>query len=405
MKTQQADQAHALPRRTVWVLAAGCGLAVANLYYAQPLLANLAGEFDVPAGRMGLAATLAQVGYGLGLLFFVPLGDVLERRGLILAMLLAVSASLLAVALSPSFAWFAAASLALGLTTISPQLIVPLAATLARPAERGRVVGAVMSGLLVGVLASRTFSGLVAERLGWRSVYLIAACLSVGLALALRLLLPRSEPQAQRLSYPRLLASIWSLLRDEPVLRQSCLFGAATFGAMSTFWNTVAFFLSGPPYQYGSDQVGLVGLVGVAGALAASASGRLADRTSPRLIIGAGMGLMLLAYGMLWALGERLAWLVAGVVLLDLGAQAAHIANQARIYALRPEVRNRLNTAYMVCFFVGGAAGSGLGAFGWSQWGWASACGAGVLLLGVGLAGFAATAGRQRPCGVTDPAA
>ena len=196
---------------------------------------------------------------------------------------------------SPGFAWFAAASLALGLTTISPQLIVPLAATLARPAERGKVVGAVMSGLLVGVLASRTFSGLVAQRLGWRAVYLIAACLSVALALALRLLLPRSEPHGQRLSYPRLLASVWSLLRDEPVLRQSCLFGAATFGAMSAFWNTVAFFLAGPPYEYGSDQVGLVGLVGVAGALAASASGRLADRLNPRLLIGSGMALMLLA--------------------------------------------------------------------------------------------------------------
>src|SRR5262249_10202052 len=161
-------------------------------------------EFGVPAGRMGLAVTLGQVGYGLGLLFFVPLGDRVERRGLILTMLLAVAASLLAVALSPSYPWFAAASLVLGLTTISPQLIVPLAAPLARPAERGRVVGTVMSGLLVGVLASRTFSGTVAEWLSWRAVYLIAAGLSVALALSLRLLLPCSEPQGQRLGYLRL---------------------------------------------------------------------------------------------------------------------------------------------------------------------------------------------------------
>src|SRR4051812_28709226 len=171
---------------------------------------------------MGLAATLGPVGYGLGLLFFVPLGDVLERRGLILAMLLAVAAALVAVALSPGYGWFAAASLILGLTTISPQLIVPLAATLARPAERGRVVGAVMSGLLVGVLGSRTCSGLITELLGWRAVYLIAAALSVTLALVLRLLLPRSQPGGQHLSYPRLLASLWALFRDEPVLRQSC---------------------------------------------------------------------------------------------------------------------------------------------------------------------------------------
>jgi predicted MFS family arabinose efflux permease len=385
-----------LPRRTVWILAVACGLAVANLYFVQPLLADLATEFDVPAGQMGLAATLSQVGYGLGLLLIVPLGDVLERRGLIVTMLLAVAGALLAIALSPSFVWFAVASLALGLATISPQLIVPLAATLARPAERGRVVGSVMSGLLVGVLAARTFSGFVAARLGWRAVYLIAAGLSVVLALTLRRVLPRSEPEGERLPYRRLLASLGGLLRDEPVLRQACLFMAATFGAMSAFWNTLAFFLAGPPYHYGTDAIGLVGLVGVAGALAASVAGRLADRFSPRGIIGAGMVLMLAAYVMLGAGGESLAWLIAGVVLLDLGAQAAHIANQSRIYALRPEVRNRLNTAYMVCFFAGGAAGSALGAFGWGHWGWAGACGAGMLLLAVGVFGFLATAAGER---------
>ncbi len=390
-----AEAEPALPLRTTWVLAVGCGLAVANLYFAQPLLAELADAFGVPASRMGLAATLAQVGYGLGLLVFVPLGDVLERRGLILTMLAAVTAALLAVAFSPNFTWFAVASLALGTTTIAPQLIVPLAATLALPEQRGRVVGAVMSGLLIGVLASRTFSGLVAARLGWRAVYLIAAALSIALALALRLLLPRSEPEGERLPYLRLLASLGALLREEPVLRQSCLFGAATFGAMSAFWNTLAFFLAGPAYGYGSDAVGLFGLVGVAGALAASVAGRLADRTSPRLVIGAGIAVMLLAYAMVWGGGGQLGWLIAGVVLLDLGAQAAHVSNQARIYALRPEVRNRLNTAYMVCFFAGGAAGSGLGAFGWGHWGWAGACGAGVLMLGVGLVGFLTTAGRR----------
>src|SRR5262249_47854030 len=152
--------------------------------------------------------------------------------------------------------------------------------------------------------------------------------------------------EGERLPYGRLLASLGGLLRHEPVLRQSCLFGAATFGAMSAFWNTVAFFLSGPPYEYGSDRIGLVGLIGVAGALAASAAGWLADRLSPRRIVGAGMTFMLVADGLLWGLGERLVWLVVGVVLLDLGAQAAHISNQARIYALRAEVRNRLNTAY-----------------------------------------------------------
>jgi predicted MFS family arabinose efflux permease len=376
------------------VLAVASGVAVANLYYAQPLLPELANAFRVPADRMGLAATLAQVGYGLGLLFLVPLGDVLERRGLILGLLAAVTVALLAVAFSPSFPWFAAASLALGVTTVSPQVLVPLSATLAAPAERGRVVGTVMSGLLIGVLASRTYSGLLAAHLGWRAVFLIAAALSVALMAALRLLLPRSEPD-QHLPYPRLLASLLTLLREEPVLRQSCLFGAASFGAMSAFWNTVAFFLARPPYEYGSGAVGLFGLVGVAGAAAASVAGRLADRVRPRLLIGAGLALMALAYALCWGAGDRLGWLLAAVVLLDLWAQAVHISNQARIYAIRPEARNRLNTAYMVCFFAGGSAGSALGAWGWGRWGWPGVCGVSLALLAFGLAGFLASRPRR----------
>jgi predicted MFS family arabinose efflux permease len=382
-----------LPRRTVWVLAVGSGVAVANLYYAQPLLAKLAIDFDVQPSQMGLAATLSQIGYGLGLLFLVPLGDVLERRGLIVAMLALVAMVLLGVAAAPSFPWFAAASLLLGLTTISPQLLVPLSASLAAPAERGRVVGTVMSGLLIGVLASRTYSGVVAAHLGWRAVYVIAAGLSLALAAVLRVLLPRSEPTAGHLSYAQLLSSLGGLVRDEPILRQSCLFGAVAFGAMSAFWNTMAFHLAGPPYDYGSDAVGLFGLVGAAGAAMASVAGRLADRFNPRRIIGAGLAVMAAAYALCWVGGDVLAWLVVGVVLLDLGAQAAHISNQARIFAIRPEARNRMNTVYMVSFFVGGATGSGLGAWAWGQWGWPGVCGVGVVLLGMGLAGFAATAG------------
>ncbi len=392
--TLSSPSAPFLPGRTVWVLAVASGVAVANLYYVQPLLAELARAFRVPADTMGQAATLAQVGYGCGLLLLVPLGDVLERRGLILCMLGLVALALLAVAFSPSFAWFAVASLALGLTTVSPQLLVPLAATLAAPAERGRVVGTVMSGLLIGILASRTYSGFLATVLGWRFVYVIAAVLSVLLIVALRLLLPRSEP-GQHLPYPRLLASLAVLLREEPVLRQSCLFGATTFGAMSAFWNTIAFFLSGPPYDYGSNTIGLFGLVGVAGAAAAAVAGRLADRYSPRLTIGAGIVLMGLAYACCWLAGQNLAWLIVAVVLLDLGAQAVHISNQTRIYAIRPEARNRMNTAYMVCFFIGGSTGSALGAWSWGRWGWPGVCGVSLGMLAVGFAGFLLSRGRN----------
>jgi predicted MFS family arabinose efflux permease len=212
-----------IERRTLAALAIGCGLAIANLYYAQPLLADMGGDFGVPDRRMGLVAMLSQVGYAVGLLLFAPLGDRLERRSFILVMLGAVTAALLGVAAAPSFAWLAAASLAVGVTTITPQLLVPFAAHLAGPQERGRVVGTVMSGLLIGILAARTVSGVVGEYLGWRAMYALAAAVTVALAVALRGLLPRSEPAASGLSYAALLRSIGGLLRDEPVLRQSCL--------------------------------------------------------------------------------------------------------------------------------------------------------------------------------------
>src|SRR3954471_860089 len=282
-----------LRRRTLWAMAVGCGLAVANLYYAQPLLADMGRYFGTTDRRMGLVAMLSQVGYALGLLLFVPLGDRLERRSFILTMLGAVTVALLGVAVAPSFAWLSAASLAVGVTTITPQLLVPFAAHLADPEERGRVVGTVMSGLLIGILAARTISGLVGEYLGWRAMYGVAAAVMVALALAMRALLPRSQPEDSGMSYLGLLRSIGGLLREEPVLRQSCLFGAMSFGAFSAFWTTLAFFLARPPYEYGSDVVGLFGLIGIAGAVAASVAGRLADRYHPRRTIAVGLGLMI----------------------------------------------------------------------------------------------------------------
>lgn len=381
-----------IEKRTLWAMAVGSGLAVANLYYAQPLLAEMGRYFEVSERRMGLVATLSQVGYAAGMLLLVPLGDRLERRSFILVMLGAVTVALLAVAASPDFAWLAVASLAVGVTTIAPQLIVPFAAHLADPGERGRVVGTVMGGLLVGILGARTVSGLVGESLGWRAMYVIAAAVMVGLALALACLLPRSEPEATGLSYPALLRSIVGLLRDEPVLRQSCLLGACGFGAFSAFWTTLAFHLAAPPFRYPSGVVGLFGLVGIAGALAAPLAGRAADRSSARRTIGAGLACVALAYAVLSGAGETLWGMVAGVILLDLGVQAAHISNQSRIYAVRPEARGRMNTAYMVAYFVGGALGSWGGSLGWGRAGWGGVCAVGLGMTGLGLLAFAVTA-------------
>jgi len=393
--TPAAAEKEALSRRTVWVLAAGAGATVAGNYYCQPLLDDMARSLGVSQGLTGFVPALTQAGYALGLLLFVPLGDVLERRRLALAMLWAGIASLLAVALAPGYAWLAGASFLLGLTTVTPQLLVPFAAHLAPPERRGRVVGTVMGGLLVGILLSRTFSGLVGGVLGWRAVYWFAAALLAAFSLVLRAALPRSEP-ASALPYRRLLASLPVLLRQEPALRQSCLFGAATFGCFSVLWSTLTFRLAGPPFGRGSEVAGLFGLVGVAGVLAASLAGRLGDRFDPRRTILAGLAVTLFSFWVLWAGGGSLWGLAAGVVLLDAGVQGTHISNQARIYAVRPEARNRMNTAYMVAYFVGGGAGSALGAWSWSAWGWPGVCAAGGLLAAAGLAAFAATARAGR---------
>jgi predicted MFS family arabinose efflux permease len=395
-----------IEKRTLWAMAVGSGLAVANIYYVQPLLADMGLYFGVPDRRMGLISMLSQVGYATGMLLFLPLGDRLERRSFILAMLGAVTVALLGVAAAPNFSWLAAASLAVGVTSITPQLLVPFAAHLAEPAERGQVVGTVMSGLLIGILAARTVSGLVGNSLGWRAMYGIAAAVMVALAVSLQGLLPRSQPEGSGVSYFGLLRSIGGLLREEPVLRQSCLLGAMSFGAFSAFWTTLAFHLARSPFGYGSGVVGLFGLVGIVGALAAPWVGRFADRRSPRWTIGAGLVCILLSYAVLYELGAMIGGLVVGVILLDLGAQSAHISNQSRIYAIRPEARSRMNTAYMVAYFIGGSLGSYGGAWGWGRAGWSGVCLVGLGMTGAGLLAFIATAGvrlSETPISIGDP--
>jgi predicted MFS family arabinose efflux permease len=368
-----------LKRRTVLLMAGGCGLAVANNYYHQPLLPQMANGVHVPQEWAGYLPALNQAGFGLGLLLFVPLGDLFERRRLVVISLGAATAMLVVVAVAPNFSVLAAAIFALGLVGVAVQLLIPFAAHLAPPADRGRVVGTVMGGMLGGVLLSRTVSGVVGQSLGWRAMYWIAAAVTVGMLLTLLAALPKSQPSA-RLTYPGLLRSIVGLVRQEPVLRQSCVFGAATFGAFSAFWATLAVHLAGPPFGYGSDVAGLFGVLGVVGVAAAPLVGRAGDRGSLRRMVGLGIGLTVLSF-VLFGLGGHVLWvLVAGVVLLDLGVQVVHVSNQARNYALRPDARSRLNTVYMVAYFVGGMVGSSLGATGWAVAGWAGVCAVGVLL-------------------------
>ncbi|MFL5313157.1 MAG: MFS transporter [Myxococcales bacterium] len=377
--------AQPLHRRVVWGMAVASGATVANLYYNQPLLPEIARTFGVADHAVGLIPTLTQVGYGAGMLLVVPLGDTHERRRLVLILTGLVTLALVGAGAAPSLAVLGVASVAIGVTTSVPQILVPYAASLAPPEERGRAVGIVTSGLLFGVLLSRTLSGIIGEALGWRAVYLFAAGTMVLLGVALRLELPPSAAAAP-MRYRALMGTLRALVREEPELRLHSLLGALTFAALTAFWATLALFLRDLPPHYGPRAAGLFGVVGVAGALAAPLVGRAADARSDRRINAIAIASMLVGFAVLAAAGGNLLGIAAGVVLLDFGAQANHISNQTRIFALREEARSRVNTIYMVAYFAGGAFGAYAGALAYSAWGWIGVCALGGAICAAGLA-------------------
>ena len=366
----------------VWLMAITCGLVVANIYYNQPLLAEIGKSFDVSDSQVSLVATVTQIGYTLGLLFVVPLGDKRERKSLILALLLGSAICLAGAALAPSFALLAFASLLIGLFCAVPQLLIPMAASLASDEERGRVIGKVMSGLLIGILVSRTISGYVGAHFGWRVMFGLGAGIMVLLCAVLARMLPRNQPTFAG-SYASLLKSLGPLVRDLPTLRRSAIVGACMFAGFSAFWTTLVFFLESGAYHYHSDVAGLFGIIGASGALAASFAGKSADRKGADYALNLGIVLFLAAYALLAGAGHHLAGLIVGVVILDVGQQMTHISNQARIFLLLPEARSRLNTVYMTACFMGASAGSYLGALAWSHFQWPGVCGVGLGFVGV----------------------
>lgn len=378
------SSATVLTRTARWVFAITAGLTVANLYYNQPLLADIARSFAVPASRVGLVATLTQIGYAVGLLLIVPLGDVMERRRLIVLTLGGVTVALALAALAHGFALFAAASFLVGATTITPQIVVPLAAGLARPEERGTVVGQIMSGLLVGILGGRVVAGAIGHVVGWRSVFAIAAGVMLLLAIVLPHWLPRT-PAVSRASYGALLRSLVGIARAEPVVRDAAVLGALAFASFSVFWTTLVFRLQTPPLHYGSAVAGSFGVLGIAGALTAPIAGRLADRVTPRRMVGVAMLITAVAWGVGWIWGGSIIGLAIAVVLLDAATQGAHISNQTRIYALPAHAHSRYNTVYMVTYFIGGAAGSVLGTTAFGAYGWPGVCAVGLALMAVAL--------------------
>lgn len=346
------------PGALVLLLAVACGLAVANIYYAQPLLDVLARGFGTSEGTASLVVTLTQVGYAAGLLLLVPLGDLLENRRLVTTVLMATAAALVLAAVSPGIGVFLVASLAIGVTSVVAQVLVPYAAALSPDALRGTVVGRVMSGLLLGILLARTLSSVVSAAFGWRTVYVASSVLMLVLALVLRRALPQRRPEGG-LRYAELLGSLVQLARDEPVLRTRAAYQAAMFGAFSVFWTSIAYELTSE-HGLGQGAIGVFALVGAAGALAAPVAGRLADAGRGRVGTGTGLLLAVVAAGVALLGHGSVVLLAVAAVLLDVAVQATLVFGQREVYATRPEARARMNTVFVASFFAAGALASAL---------------------------------------------
>lgn len=363
----------ALGSSTVLLLAIAVGASAASLYYAQPLLASIRQDLRLGPAAAGLTVTITQLGYAVGLLLAVPLGDLLERRRLVTAMCCANAVTLAVCGLSPVAAVFFVASALVGVFAATAQILVAFAANLAAPQERGKVVGTVMSGLLLGILGARTVAGYLAQLAGWRAVYWFAAVLILLLAAALRLRLPQAPPVTD-MRYRALLRSVFTLMREEPVLRVRSLYGALGFAGFSALWAPLGLMLAGSPHYLSTGLIGLFGLAGMAGALGAPLAGRRADR-------GGGARTTLLCAVLLtvsWlptGLGHSsIPLLVLGIVVFDFACQSLHITNQSEIYRLRPDARSRLTSAYMTCYFLGGVVGSAAASVVYAADGWRGDC-------------------------------
>ena len=361
------------------------GAAVGNLYWAQPLLADIAVSLGVSTGAAGLLVTLTQAGYALGVFLLVPLGDSLDRRRLVPAVMVASAAALATSALATTFAVLLLSLALVGLTTVTGQLLTPLAGDLASDEQRGAVVGTVASGLLTGILLSRTISGLLADAFGWRAVYAVAAVVTLGLSVVLARALPAVATRP-RLRYGALLRSVFQTVGRHRSAQVTLVLGSTAFCVFTLFWTGLTFLLSSPPYSYSVTQIGLVGLAGLSGALAARRAGMLHDRGWSVPGTGAALGLTLVSLGVAGLGRTSIILVLVAVVLLDMAVQAVNVLNQTRLFAIDAGARSRLNTAFVTSNFVGGAVGSMLAAVLWHQDGWSAVTLGGALLTVVALA-------------------
>lgn len=368
-----------MSRRLTFLFALAAGVAVGNLYWAQPLLGFIAGDLRVTTATAGWLVTAAQLGYAVGVLLLVPLGDVLDRRRFVPIMLLTSAAALLMCALAPSIGVLLLALGVLGVTTISGQILTPLAGDLAGDAQRGRIVGVVGSGTLTGILASRTISGLVADAAGWRTIFALAAVLAVLLAIVLYRAIPPLAPRT-RMPYAQLIASVGAVVVRERAVRWTLVLAATGFAAFSLFWTALTFLLSGPPFRYPVAVIGLFGLAGLAGVLSGLRGGRLHDRGWSVPATGAAWVLALTAFVVAAFAVRSVVLVIIVIVMLDVALQTQALLNRARLFALSHEARSRLNTALATCNFVGAAIGSAAATALWTAGGWTAVTIAGAAL-------------------------
>ncbi|MFG1928485.1 MFS transporter [Cryptosporangium sp. NPDC048952] len=373
-----------MSNRLTLLFAVAGGTAVGNLYWAQPLLEFIARDLHSSPATAGWLVTATQIGYAVGILLVVPLGDVLDRRKLVPIMMVCAAAALTACALAPSLGALLVAIAAVGVTTVSGQILTPLAGDLADDTNRGRIVGTVVSGLLIGILVSRTISGFVADVAGWRTIFAAAAVVALVLAGVLHRSIPTLPPK-ERLRYPALIASVATAVARERAVRWTLLLGAIGFALFTMFWTSLTFLLSAPPYGYPVSVIGLFGLAGLAGALAAQRAGRLHDRGWSLPATGAAWVLTLVAFAVAGFGGHSVVAVLIAIVLLDVSVQGMLILNQARVFSVSASARSRLNTAFVTSNFIGGAIGSAGASVLWAIGGWSAVSTAGAALSVVAL--------------------
>ena len=393
-------QPQPLKSSVVLLFAIACGLAVGNVYYAQPLLDAMADAFAMSPASIGIVMTLTQIGYGIGLVLLVPLGDLLNRRRLIVTQTLLSAVALLMIALAPNSLWLLLGMSLTGLLAVVTQVLVAYAATLAIPAQRGRVVGVVTSGIVVGILLARTVAGAMADLAGWRAIYLLSAGLTLLMALLLLRVLPRRESAQPSSAYGALIVSVFRLFKQEPVLRQRAILALLTFASAMVLWTPMVLPLAAPPLSLSHSEIGLFGLAGAAGALAAARAGHLADRGLGQWVSGVSL-LLMLASWLPIALTQSSLWaLLLGVITLDLGLQAVHVTSQSMIYSVRPEAQSRLTAGYMLFYSIGSAVGSILSTTTYAWAGWSGVCllGAAINALALGYWWLTLKSGAPHRC-------